>query len=93
LEAKTRQTFVFKNEEGYLWDVWEDCHGDDLQNYSFTKQISHAKQFNRIDGVRVAPKYLWDDKAGKNVDTAQDMRDMLNGDFVKILKTEIWEEI
>lgn len=93
MEVKTRQTFVFKVGDKYLESVFEPfTEEDDDCNWTFTTKLSKAKTFYSLHGDYVAPKYLWMDKEDRNASTAQDLCDLLGGDFVKVLITETWEE-
>lgn len=94
VEVKTNQTMVFKVGNEYLESVFEPfTEEEDDCNWTFTKQLSNARNFYTLEGAYVAPKYLWMEKEERIAKTAQDLRDLFGGDFVKVLVTETWEEI
>lgn len=82
---------VLKVGDLYLEDVWEDFNNE--ENYCFTENLSEAMPFYRLDEFSSAPKYLYDYKNNKSINTINEMCEFFNGKMVEVSKTIIWKEI
>jgi hypothetical protein len=82
--------YIFQLGEEFLEDVDEGLYlEDDEPNYTFTLVPTHAYKFYGDFNCKFfAPKYLWDDKEGKNIETAQDMLNYFKGGrFLEVTET------
>lgn len=89
METEKEVFYVLKVDELYLYDVWEEWSDED--NYDFTDKMSSAMKFHSVDAS--APKYLWDNKKGKRINTLQDACEFFGGEIVKIEKVTTWKEV
>lgn len=88
----TEQTFtILKTPKGYLRDVWEEWE-EDVINYDFTDDPRRAMKF--YGSKDSAPKYMWDFKKKKSIDTLKETCEYLDGKLVTIelTITAEWKE-